>query len=136
MFEQQHVTSSYHEKKKVLAAVDCKQRRKNIANESGISPSTMPTITPTENCKRGVKRNRRGEYPGVEAALLLWYNQCRQKNIYVGSKIIREKAKTIAAAQRIKGFKGSIGWVDRFKKRHGILFGKRPAANISNVDIL
>jgi centromere protein B len=42
------------------------------------------------------------------------------ENIPINGHVLWEKATKIALRQKIENFKASNGWLERFKKRHGI----------------
>jgi hypothetical protein len=56
--------------------------------------------------------------------LFTWYQQARGLNIPIGGTIEKEKAKSLAAKLNIDCFCASIGWLSRFKERHGLVFKK------------
>jgi hypothetical protein len=41
-------------------------------------------------------------------------------NLPINGVLLKEKAIRVATRLRIENFKGSNGWLDRFKKRHGL----------------
>jgi hypothetical protein len=68
-----------------------------------------------------IKRNRTAKYPQLKSALYEW--QLRYENIaIIIDVILNEKAKRFAQNLKISEneFSFSMGWVSRFKKRHGI----------------
>jgi centromere protein B len=44
----------------------------------------------------------------------------RSENIPINGPVLQEKATKIALSLKIENFKASNGWLDRFKKHHGI----------------
>ena len=60
----------------------------------------------------------------LETALLLWFNQVREKKIPLTGNILREKAKKFAHDLGIEGFSASDGWLGKFRKRNGISWRK------------
>jgi hypothetical protein len=68
-----------------------------------------------------IKRNRTAKYPQLKSALYEW--QLRYENIAIITDVILiEKAKQFAQKLKISEneFSFSMGWVSRFKTRHGI----------------
>jgi len=53
---------------------------------------------------------------------LEWFNQARSLNLPVSGNIITEKAHEITKRLNIDKFTGCGGWIDRLKKRHGIVY--------------
>lgn len=68
---------------------------------------------------------RKAENPEVEAALYNWFLQQRLAHVPVSSDLLRTKAKHFYERITQKDdFLASSGWLDKFKKRHGIRFLK------------
>ncbi|XP_025197514.1 tigger transposable element-derived protein 6-like [Melanaphis sacchari] len=86
-----------------------------LANRNKIECSAV-----TGNCKR--QKIKHGNYDELEKILLEWFNQTRSFNLPTNGNIIIKKAHKIAKRLNIDKFTGSNGWVDRFKKRHGIVY--------------
>lgn len=106
-----------------------------ICNEYNIVKSTVTKIKKNESRIRGFvggcdtipakrKTLKSGEYPQMEDALYKWFLHLRAKNISVSSTMLTEKAKQYH--RQFYGndsqFSGSIGWLAKFKERHGIRF--------------
>ncbi|XP_043462863.1 tigger transposable element-derived protein 4-like [Leptopilina heterotoma] len=70
------------------------------------------------------KRQRTAEFPNLEECLLTWFKQCRDKNITVSGPVLMEKAEFYAKSLKIDNFRVSNGWLEKFKKRHGLTFRK------------
>lgn len=64
--------------------------------------------------------SRPSEFAEVNKALYEWYVIACSKNIYPGGPQLREKAKQIAEHLGKSGFKGSRGWLDKWKKRYNV----------------
>ena len=54
----------------------------------------------------------------------MWFNDVRTKNLPVNSDMLIEKAKKFGGELGVVGFSYSNGWLERFKKRQGILLHK------------
>jgi hypothetical protein len=48
----------------------------------------------------------------------------RSKNIHISGPIVQREALAVAKSLRNDQFKASIGWLDRFKKRHSIVWNR------------
>ena len=74
----------------------------------------------------------------LESALSMWLNDVRTKNLPVNSDMIIEKTKKFGGELGVVGFSYSNGWLDRFKKRHGILLhkvhGESNEVNLADVE--
>ena len=65
-------------------------------------------------------KSRTSEYFEVNEALHKWFHLACSKNIYPGGPELMEKAKEIAEKLGISDFKGSQGWLDKWKKRYNV----------------
>jgi len=74
----------------------------------------------TGNCKR--QKIKHGNYDELKQILLEWFHQVRTLNLPVNGNIVTEKAHEIVQRFDIGKFTGSGGWINRFKKRHGIVY--------------
>jgi len=104
-----------------------------VASRLGIPLSTLKTIygkreeirqqlTKAGSSGTSTLRNRRGKFDDIEKTLFEWFRQQRNAKppIPVSGPILQEKAKEIAEKLNIMDFKASIGWLDKFKRRHDI----------------
>ena len=64
--------------------------------------------------------SRPSEFAEVNKALHEWYLITCSKNTYSGGPQLIEKAKEIAERLNIPNFKGSRGWLEKWKKRYNI----------------
>ena len=102
--------------------------QKQLAEEFGIPGSTLRTILKNRSkivevvggCKR--QKLRAGQYEDLEEILLEWFHQARATNLPISGPILKEKAFEIAGRLSIEDFSASCGWLDRFRKRHGIVY--------------
>ncbi|GBO39995.1 Tigger transposable element-derived protein 6 [Araneus ventricosus] len=60
-------------------------------------------------------------YEYVDEAVLRWINTKRDKNVPISGPFIIEKALQFAKALGYDEFQGSNGWLENFKRRHGIM---------------
>ena len=82
--------------------------------------STLQSMPKSKKAKRGPKS---GQNPEMEATLLEWFDEQRQKGDQVSSLAIRFKAVKLAKSGDYpitSPFKASLGWCIRFQKRHGL----------------
>ena len=64
---------------------------------------------------------RRSEYDDINKSLFDWYTLACSKNIFPLGPQLMEKAKqTIASCLGKDNFKGSNGWLEKWKKRYNI----------------
>lgn len=69
-----------------------------------------------------VKRARKSAFPKTEEALLKWFDTQRNRNIPLTGPILLAKAKLFATEFQEEGFTGSVGWLEKWKKRNNIQF--------------
>ncbi|GBB97228.1 hypothetical protein RclHR1_29410002 [Rhizophagus clarus] len=56
----------------------------------------------------------------IEEALTLWILKALENGVDISDQVLHKKAMMFASLYRIKNFKGSNGWIGRFKKRHNL----------------
>lgn len=123
---------SLMEKLEMIKKVDSSPNtsRAKIAENLGVPVSTLNNIM----SKRAIitkqsldaspldrKKQKPGKYDKVEIVLLEWFRQKRALNLPLSGPIIREKAEDIARRLNVE-FTASNGWIDRFKKRAGLVY--------------
>jgi hypothetical protein len=121
---------SIAEKKKVIAAVEAGEKKKDVALRFGIPASTLSTILKQKDHLTTLTpyssriRQKKCEYPDLEECLMAWFTQSRQNNIPISGPILKEKSKLFATNLGITNFQASEGWLEKFKKRHDLTFKK------------
>ncbi|GFO06121.1 tigger transposable element-derived protein 6 [Plakobranchus ocellatus] len=122
---------SIETKLQLLANVGKKQStKKEIAEKYGIPHNTLSTILKnraklerpglTMEFQTDRKRQRTTEKLDIDQALFLWFKQARTMSAPLSNPILTSQAERIAQELGMKDFTASIGWVERFKPRHGI----------------
>ncbi|XP_037290737.2 tigger transposable element-derived protein 4 [Rhipicephalus microplus] len=104
----------------------------SIARDLNIPESSLKTILAKKDSillnasKFGLNRKaaKDGKYAAMEKALVEWLRQARSAAIAVDGAILKEKADMIALRCGIDDFKASNGWLDRFKKRNGVVYSR------------
>lgn len=101
-----------------------------ISKEFGIAKSTVSLIKKNELKIRSAfgassalsnrKKQRKSNFPRTESALHKWFVKQRDQNVPINGNILIEKAKYYCTKFDEGNFKASTGWLDRFKRRHGI----------------
>lgn len=107
------------------------KKKKEIAAQFGIPSNTLSTILKNkaqllkqsdgEQLGSNRKRVRTCLYEDVDEAMLNWTVAARKRNIPLTGPIMKERAKDVAEALGHLEFEASAGWLDKFKKRHGIV---------------
>ncbi|XP_064461630.1 tigger transposable element-derived protein 4-like [Ornithodoros turicata] len=111
---------------------DGKLLKTEIARKFGIAKSTvcgivknrqkiMDAFSGSEFAPKR-KRMRTAAHKDLEDVLLAWIRQARSSNLPVSGVVLRAKAEEIALRLHVEGFSCSDGWLDRFRKRHGLVF--------------
>ncbi|XP_050397364.1 uncharacterized protein LOC126815655 isoform X3 [Patella vulgata] len=105
-------------------------RRKDIAAKFGLPFSTLSTIINKRNAfesfrcstiSKTRKKLRSCVYVNVEDALCKWIEWARSEDIFINGPIMINKANEIAQNLGIASFNASNSWIDRFKKRRGMV---------------
>lgn len=128
-------SKSYQTKYDALVEVETGMKsKKQIAKDFKVPTSTLSTwIKKGSEIKKKYlsgqvlpqRKNCRGaKYPEVEQALFEWFTDTLKQNGKISSEILRDQARYIASELKIpeSEFDCSVGWLDRFKARHGIVF--------------
>ncbi|GFX53150.1 jerky protein homolog-like [Trichonephila clavipes] len=95
-------------------ATICDWRKNRRKLEQYCANSSGETLENRQTAKQSL-------YDKVDNALHIWFTQERQRGIPLSRPIIQEKA--IQLNKLMNGdayFSASIGWLDRWKKRHGV----------------
>lgn len=135
---------SIEEKIKILKDVDISSHlsRVQIAKNLNLPVTTLNGII----AKRDIilnssvsgqslktKKVKKGKYEDVEEKLMIWFKQSRSANIPISGTILKEKAEEIAKKMNVE-FIASNGWIDRMKKRTGLVY-KSVTGECKSVDL-
>ena len=124
------------------------KKKKEIAQEFGIVPNTLSTILKDKDKYRQAfyggqtniskQRQRAATHDDIDEELLRWFSSVRSENVAVSGPILASKADSLAKELGYDDWKCSAGWLDRFKKRHDIVFkkvcGESKAVNTEDTD--
>ena len=74
----------------------------------------------------------------INSLIYEWFRAARSKNVPVSGPLIQEKTKLFAEELGIDTFKASNGWLESFRKRHGIKFSifSSGAADVSEETVI
>lgn len=89
-------------------------------------------VVKTEKGPGARKTLKTPENPQLEDALFTWFIEQRRKNVPLSGDILMEKAKYFHGRLGRGEFSASKGWLEKFKKRHGIRQLKMTGEKISN----
>lgn len=125
---------SVEEKFTVISRLESGDSNSLLAKEFSCAPSTISTIWKNaevikkqfQSRPEGVIRLRtsRLQFKPVEDALLAWFKQQRALNIPISGPILQAKADHFGKLLNVENFSCSASWIQRFRQRHNIVFGK------------
>ncbi|KAH7966389.1 hypothetical protein HPB49_015915 [Dermacentor silvarum] len=108
-----------------------KASKAEIARKYGIAKSTLAGIIKNEARVTAAfndgefapkrKKMRTAANKGLEDVLLAWIQRARSANLPVNGVVLKAKGEEVALRMNLK-FSCSDGWLDRFRKRHGLVF--------------
>lgn len=122
---------SVAEKLDIIRRMDSGEKNGSLAKEFGVNHSTISTIYKNkyelskclDSNSTKKKRIRLSTMEDLEICLLKWFKQQRNSNVPINGPILKAKAEEFAKKLEIdKDI--SPGWVQRFRGRHKIVFGK------------
>lgn len=119
------------QKANILAEVRAgKLSKTEIARKFGIAKSTLSGIVKGEARVTAAlsdgefapkrKKMRTAAHKGVEDALFAWIQRVQSANLPVRSAVLKAKAEEVARRMNVE-FSCGDGWLDRFRKRHGLV---------------
>src|SRR5438128_6090620 len=100
-----------------------------LASRYNIGESTISDILKKKEHYLSIQLNdytgslwqeRPSKFPNIKQALALWIDQATEDNCTLSGHIVAAKAADFAQRLNIIDFKGSHGWLDRFKKRYNV----------------
>uniref|UniRef100_A0A182YJT2 Uncharacterized protein n=1 Tax=Anopheles stephensi TaxID=30069 RepID=A0A182YJT2_ANOST len=138
-----HKCFSQCDKLKIIEAHEAGKSRNEVMHEFGLPLSSYYKIisqrdATKQQCLQGkgyVRRNRSSDYPNLERCMIHWINQSFGAECHpLEGPVIKAQAKLFSIKLGIEEFSASNGWLDGFKKRHGLTFNRSPHGLASNVD--
>ncbi|CAL4073114.1 unnamed protein product, partial [Meganyctiphanes norvegica] len=118
----------------IIKRINAGEKQGDMAEEYGLNRSTIKSIMKQSNrymsCwKKGMfhpdsKRLKGPKREDIEAVLHAWYTQATSTGTPVSGPILCAKALDFAEKLGHADFKATHGWLDRFKKRKNIIFGR------------
>ncbi|THG97292.1 hypothetical protein EW026_g4675 [Hermanssonia centrifuga] len=115
-----------------MATENPHMKQSEIAENFGIERSTVSKILAkkdkwlrvSDNEMRFVAKLRPTKFYMIEGPMTEWLLECATNNVILTDALIRDKAKSLIPDWVADGrFKASPGWLDNFKRRHGIKGG-------------
>lgn len=132
MAEKKRKVFTVEEKAHIVWRLENGDTNVNIAKEFHVSHSTISTIWKNrakvkdlfEKNSLKLKRSRPCQHNVIDLALLNWFKQQRTNNIPISGPILLEKANELATLSGEEQFEINSSWIQRFRARHNIVFGK------------
>lgn len=133
MSKRKHTTLTLKEKLNALKRIDNGENVSKLATELGVGKATIcdwkkNRMKLEQSCAMSSGKTleirqtlKESQYDKVDEALFLWFTQERERGTPLSGALVQEKA--IYLNKLMNGddsFSASTGWLDRFKKRHGI----------------
>ena len=118
-------TKSLEEKYKALKDIENGVAKKEVATKYSIPLNTLSTwvkekekiSSAFENGKSPKTMKLKGAgFDSLDKALYKWFMNVRERNVPVSGTLLKEKAVFFAKELQIENFKGSNGWLDRWKQ--------------------
>lgn len=120
------------EKQKIISRIEKGEKIRKLSCEFKLSSSTIGTIWKNreainlklrENCRQ-IKRFKKSQNEDIDKALFTWFKIQRSRNIPLNGAILQLKAEELAKKMGKEDYTCSASWIQRFRKRHNIVFGK------------
>lgn len=135
-------TLTIDEKVQILKELDSGLKNSDICKKYNLSSSTVSTILKNKEkfvsatCRNECKKLKTCVKADLDAALIKWFQAQRSANFPISGPILKIQAEKFAERFGYKDFICSTGWLDRFKQRHEITFGKMSgeAASVNKSD--
>lgn len=132
MLSRKRKNLSVSEKMEIVKSLQNGKSNSDVCKEFSLSASSVSTIwknrsSITEQYEENnlqTKKRRICREPQVDEALFKWFVERRSMSIPLNGPILQIQAEKLARDLDIENFECSRGWIDRFKKRHAISFGK------------
>uniref|UniRef100_A0A2S2R353 Tigger transposable element-derived protein 6 n=1 Tax=Sipha flava TaxID=143950 RepID=A0A2S2R353_9HEMI len=64
---------------------------------------------------------RMAQFEDVDMVVYKWFQDVRSRNVPMTGPLIREKALEFAKMLEVENFQASVGWLNRFRERYGVL---------------
>ncbi|KAK8769941.1 hypothetical protein V5799_013593 [Amblyomma americanum] len=136
---------SVTEKLALVAEVESGRKKVDICRAYGISASTLASITKNkeqfvaafEESRLKAKRLRKATREDLDRALLRWYHQATASGTPISGPLLQAKAEKLAADLGYENCSVPNSWIDRFKKRHSLMYArelKEMGGDIPDVD--
>jgi len=124
-------------------------KQKELANEYDVSEGMISDILrekdwwlviDNNSYQAGLKCEKKIPFPIIEESLSLWMEKALQVELIITDSILATKALEFAFLCKEEKFKGSIGWIENFKKWHNLklynIHGEAASAPTQDLDVM
>ena len=112
---------SIPEKRKLAEDVENGMSHKEVAEKYGIQRNTVSSILKKKEDLMQEKKHK-SKFDNLDDALFLWFWEKRHQGLTISGPLLLAKAQELAS--KTGQDKPTMGFVDKFKKRHSIVFKK------------
>lgn len=121
---------SVDEKVQIIDAIVKGEKKKDVAARFGIPANSLSTVLKSkENILAAVaagtsttrKKLRRATYDDVDKAMFTWFLEMLATQVPLTGAILQRQALNFANMLGCDDFRGSSGWLEKFKMRHAIV---------------
>lgn len=133
----------------IIRRVECGEKKSDVAASYSIPRSTLSMIVKNKANVRsnavkrpgatGARRVHTAAYEDMKAAVYKWFMDVRSQNIPISGPITEQKVKDFTFIMNRLEFKGSSGWLQRFKECHTIvgqvITGENHAAEVCTSEL-
>lgn len=133
--KRKHVVVTIEKRMEALSKIDKGESLKNIAAEFGVGTSTVSDWKKNRNriedfCFKMISKDsldnrckaKKAKLETLDDALFVWFCAERERGLPISGPVIQQKA--LSLNQKLPNgdpsFTASQGWLDRWKKRHGV----------------
>ena len=125
-----HKKQNLELKQKTLLELEKDKTNKEVAQLFGVLANTLSTWKKNKDkifqaFQQGSATTNRVKvdtYDQVSKAVLKWFKRLRSENLPVNGVLIKEKALYFAKELTFENLRASNGWLDKWKKRLGLIF--------------
>lgn len=122
---------SIREKIEIIKHLESGVKNKEISKRFGLPSSTVSTLRKNKDIYLNASREdnnseskkfRKCHLPDVDEALIKWFREKCNEGFPIHGPILKAQAVTFARMFGHKEFVCNNGWIDRFRKRHNIVY--------------
>lgn len=125
-------TLSVREKVEIIRELENGAKNSVMCKKYGLPSSTVSTLWKNrkttlaafDNNLSDAKKLKKCIKDDIDKALIVWFKNHRSAGLPINGPILKAQAEKFAEQLGYKNFKCNNGWIDRFKNRNNIVYGK------------